>query len=255
MALMILSNGRPLDENEKAMLLGHNNPPEPTAFEAFEAHIGDLFAEASNHLDGAGINSEAEAQAVSKLLDLIRTASKDADKARTEEKKPHDDAGKAVQAKWKPLLERADLAVTTCKKALAPWLELKDAEARAKAELARQAAEQAAREAAEAMRAAHATDLEAREAAELLVKDAAKANAAANKAENARPQAAGGARAVTLRSTFRPELTSPKDALAHYVTTNPEAIKACLQRLAEVDVREGKRSLPGFVIHEDRTVV
>jgi hypothetical protein len=235
--------------------LGHNQPPEPTAFDAFTAHIGDLFEEAKNHLDGAGINSEAEAEAVSKLLDLIRTASKDADKARTEEKKPHDDAAKAVQARWKPLLEKADLAVSTCKKALAPWLEKKDAEARAIAEAARQAAEQAARQAAEAMRAAHVSNLEAREDAEALVKDAAKAEAAAARAEKARPQAAGGARAVTLRTTYRPELTNPSDALKHYVATNPEAIKACLQRLAEVDVREGKRQLPGFTIHEERTVV
>lgn len=234
---------------------GHNNPPEPTAFEAFETHIGDLFEEAKNHLDGAGVNTDAEAEAVSKLLDLIRTASKDADKARVEEKKPHDDAGKAVQAKWKPLLERAELAVTTCKKALAPFLAQKEAEARAAAELARQAAEEKARQAAEAMRAAELTNLEAREHAEALVKDARRAEAAANKAEKARPQAAGGARAVTLRTTYRPELVSPSDALKHYVATRPDAIKACLQQLAETDVREGKRALPGFTIHEEKVVV
>lgn len=236
-------------------LIGHNQPPEPTAFDAFETHIGDLFTEAANFLDGAGVNSEAEAQAVAKLMDLLRTASKDADKARVEEKKPHDDAAKAVQSKWKPLLDRADLAVTTCKKALAPWLSKKEAEAKAAAELARKEAEAKAHAAAEAMRQADATNLEAREAAEALVKDAKKAEAAAMKAENVRPQAAGGARAATLRTTYRPELVSPSEALKHYVVHQPDALKACLLHLAETDVRAGKHSLPGFVIHADQTVV
>lgn len=255
MATMIFAGGRLLSRDATAALIGHNGGPEPTPFEAFETHIGDLFEEAKNHLDGAGVNTDAEAEAVSKLLDLIRTASKDADKARTEEKKPHDEAAKAVQAKWKPLLERAELAVTTCKKALAPFLAQKEAEARAAAELARQAAEEKARQAAEAMRAAELTNLEAREEAEALVKDARRAEAAASKAEKARPQASGGARAVTLRTTYRPELVSPSDALKHYVATRPDAIKACLQHLAETDVREGKRALPGFTIHEEKVVV
>lgn len=235
--------------------IGHNNPPEPTPFDAFSVHIGDLFAEAANHLDGAGVNSEAEAQAVAKLMDLLRTASKDADKARAEEKKPHDDAAKAVQSKWKPLLDRADLAVTTCKKALAPWLARKEDEARAAAETARQEAEAKSKAAADAARAAAHDDLAAQEEVEALVKDATKATAAAKRAHKARPQAAGGVRAATLRTTYRPELTSPSEALKHYVANQPDAIKACLLELAVIDVREGKRALPGFVIHEDKSVV
>lgn len=255
MALMILTNGRPLDENEKAMLIGHNNPPEPTAFEAFDTHLGDLFEEARNHLDGAGVNSEPEAEAVSKLLDLIRTAHKDADKARAAEKKPHDDAGKAVQAKWKPLLDRADLAVDTCKKVLAPWLTKKEAEARAAAEAARREAEEKSRQAAEAMRQVQVSDLAGREHAEALVATAKQAETAASRAEKVRPQAAGGARATTLRSYYTPELVSPSEALKHYVSTHPGEIKACLQRLAETDVREGRRQIPGFKIVGERRVV
>lgn len=234
---------------------GHNNPPEASPFEAFTAHIGDLFEEAKNFLDGAAIDSEDAAKAVSALLDQIRTAGKDADKARAEEKKPHDDAAKAVQAKWKPLLERAELAVDTCKKVLAPWLMKKEAEARAVAGAARREAEARAAAADAAMRAAPVTDLAAREEAEALVKDAKRADAEANKAEKARPQANGGARATTLRTSYRPELTDASAALRHYVATRPDEIKACLQRLAEVDVREGKRALPGFTIHEARSVV
>lgn len=234
--------------------IGHNKPP-VDPFEAFDLHLGDLFMEARNHLDGAGIKSDAEAEAVSKLLDLIRTAGKDADKARAAEKKPHDDLGKAVQAKWKPLLDRADMAVDTCKRVLTPWLQRKAAEQAAAAEVARREADRVAEIAAEAMRQTNVNDLAAREAAEALVKDAAKAEAAANRADKVRPQATGGARATTLRTTYRPELIDASAALRHYVATNPEAIKACLLGLAETDVRAGKRQLPGFTVHEEHSVV
>lgn len=234
--------------------IGANNPP-ADAHDAFKAHIDDLFGEAANFLDGAGIASDAEADAVSKLLDLIRTAGKDADRARADEKKPHDDAGKAVQAKWKPLLDRAELAVDTCKKVLAPWLAKKESEARAAAEGARKEAEAKAAAAAEAMRQTNVNDLAAREQAEALVKDAKKADAAANRAEKVRPQASGGGRATTLRTTYRAELTDARAALAHYCKVQPDAIKANLLTLADADVRAGRRALPGFTIHEDRTVV
>lgn len=244
-----------LAEANPRVALGDNNPPEPSPFEGFDIHLSDLFVEAKNFLDGAGINSDAEAEAVSKLLDLIRTAGKDADKARAEEKKPHDDAAKEIQAKWKPLLERADLAVDTCKKALAPWLQRKEAEARVVAEAARADAEAKARAAEVAMRAADVTDLDARERAEALVKDAKRADAAASRAEKARPQATGGARATTLRTRYRAELVDATAALRHYVATNPCAIKACLQGLADTDVREGRHQIPGVAVHPEQTVV
>jgi hypothetical protein len=145
---------------------GHNNPPKDDPFEAFTAHIGDLFEEAKNFLDGEAIGSDAQADAVSKLLEMLRTAAKDADKARAAEKKPHDDAAKVVQTKWKPLLDKADLAVTTCKRVLAPWLQAKEAAARAAAEVARAAAEAKAHAAAQAMRQTTLDDLAGREQAE-----------------------------------------------------------------------------------------
>lgn len=236
---------------------GHNNPPPdaPDPFAAFSVHIEDLMETAKGFLDGESIDSEGLATKVSQLLDDCRTAGKDADKARAEEKKPHDDAAKAVQAKWKPLIDRAALAADACKKALAPWLEKKEVAARAAAEAARKEAEEKAKAAAEAMRQADATDLAAREEAEAKVLDAKRAEAEAARAEKVRPTATGGARATTLRTSYRPELVSPAVALRHYVKVRPDEIKACLQRLAEVDVRNGARTLPGFTIHEERTVV
>lgn len=244
-----------LAEANPRAVMGANNPPEESAFAGFEAHINDLFEEAKNFLDGAGVNSDAEAEGVSKLLDLIRTAAKDADKARAAEKKPHDDAGKAVQAKWKPLLDRAEMAVDACKRALAPWLTRKAEEQRQAAEKARLDAEERAKAAAEAMRSTTLDNLEGREAAEALMKEADRAQADAAKAEKARPQAVGGARATTLRSYFTPMLADPKAALVHYVATRPDDVKAFLLGLAKQDVAAGKRQIPGFDVIEERRVV
>lgn len=233
--------------------IGHNNPP-ADPFEAFNAHIGDLFEEAKHHLDGEGVTTPGQADAVAALMDQLRTAAKDADKARAEEKKPHDDAAKAVQAKWKPILERADLATKTCKDALAPWLRKLEDEKRAAAEAAQREAQAKAAEAAEAMRQAQATDLEARERAEAMLADAKRAEATATKAANDKAHAKGGARAAHLRSYWTPVLTDPSAALRHYVTTNPEAVKAFLLDLAVKDVASGKRQVPGFEITEERKV-
>jgi hypothetical protein len=247
--------------------IGNNQPPadpppppqpEPVdAFAGFKVHIDGLFDEASNFLDGADIENEGQAEAVSTLLGLIRKASGDADKARGAEKKPHDDAGKAVQEKWKPLLGRADMAVDACKKALLPWLTKQEAIKTAAAVAARQEAAAKAEAAQAAIRAANQTDLAAREAAEVLVKDAKRADAAANRAEKDRPAvaSAGAGRAATLRSYWTAEMKDARKALTHYVATNPDAVKAFLQGLADVDVRNGKRSLPGFEVVEDKRAV
>lgn len=235
--------------------IGGNNPPEPTPHDAFAAHIEDLFAEASNFLDGEPIASEGQANAVSALLDQARKAGKDADAARAAEKKPHDDAGKAVQAKWKPLLDKADLTVSTAKKALAPWLLKVEQENAAKAVAARKEAEEKAEAARAALAAADASNLAAQAAAEALVKDADKAEKAATKSEGAKAHATGGARAVGLRSYFHPELIDPVEALKHYRATQPAALRGFLLSLAETDVANGARAVPGFEVIEERRAV
>ena len=109
------------------------------------------------------------------------------------------------------------------------------------------------REAAEAMRATSMADLDGREEAEALVSAAEDAAAEAKRIEAARSHAKGDGRAIGLRTTYRPVMTDRKAALMHYLANRPDDIVATLQRLAEVDVREGKRTIPGFdVISEAR---
>lgn len=249
-----------LDERHQP---GANNPPEPTAFEAIQTHIDDLYLEAKNWLDGQPIDSQAQADEVGRLLGLIREAEKAADEQRRKENEPHDKAKAEVQARYAPLIAdtkavrgKTVLAAEACKRALAPWLEKVEAEKRAAAEAARREAEEKARIAAEAARAAAGTaDLEALEQAEAMVKEAKQARTDANRADNDRAHAAGHGRAVTLRTHYTPVLTDGVTALMHFYGTRKEEIEGFLTRLAEAEVRAGKRQIPGFIVNEERRAV
>lgn len=234
---------------------GHNNPPEPTPFEAIQVHIEDLTETAKGFLDGTGVTTQAEADALAKLMDEGRKASKAADAARAEEKKPHDEAAKAVQAKWKPLIEAGDRIVTICKQALAPYLEAQEAEKRRIAEEARKGAERKAQEAAAAARAAAATDLAAQEQAEALAKEAKAALTAANKADKDKAHGVGGSRAATLRTTYRPVMVDGVEAARWAWQTRREECEAFFLSLAVTAVREGRHQIPGFDVIAERSVV
>lgn len=246
-------------------LMGHNNPPveiEPTPFEMSEVEIGDLYAEAKNWLDGELVSSQAQADALSKLIDDLRRAGKLADERRIAENKPFDDGKAEVQARYAPLIAdtksvkgKVPLAVDMAKKALTPWLQKLEDEKRAKAEAARREAEEIDRKAQEALAAARAADdLSKREEAEVLLSQAKAADEAASKAENAKAHATGGSRAMGLRSVWRAEMTDARAAAAHYWVTRREDVDAFFQGLADADVRAGKREIPGFMIAETRVL-
>lgn len=225
------------------------NAPAPDIL--FKEEVDDLLLEARNYLDGEPIANEEQAQAVSSLLNRLRRVAKDADEARKAEKKPHDESAKAVQAKWTPIISKAELAQTTAKQALAPWLCKVEEDQRRAAEVAHQEAERLAA----AAREAHANsvgDLEAAETAERVLKAAAAAERDARKADKARPLATGGERAIGLVDVFTPVLTDPTAALRHYKEHQPDALKEWLLEQAKTDIRAGKRAIPGFTINHER---
>jgi hypothetical protein len=218
------------------MNIGHNAPP---PYEAMSLHIEDLFALVSATLDGATVTNDEQDAALDALLDDLRKAKKDADAERAAEKKPHDDAAKAVQARWKPLLDRCDMAVSEIKSLLTPYREAKQ---RAKDEAARKAREEAEakqRAAQEAMR--QSEDLEARFAAEEELKQASKLVAVANKIDSS---------ATGLRTYWEAEITDRREALKHYITRNPDAFMGLIQQLADQDARGTRAPVPGVVFHE-----
>lgn len=216
--------------------IGDNNPP---ADAAFGLHIDDLFGLLSDTLAGGEVTTDEQEAAIDGLLDEFRKASKDADKERAIEKKPHDDAAKAVQVKWKPMIDKADRGAQACKDALTPY---RTAKQRAKDEAARKAREEAEAREAEAIKALQQSDdLDAKFAAEQEIEAAAKLKAAANRIDRA---------ATGLRTHWEAEIIDRKAALLHYLTRSPDRFESLIQQMADEDARGARAPVPGIIFHE-----
>lgn len=240
--------------------IGHNNPP--SLFDLSEAEINDLCLEGKNWLDGASVATEAEATAVSKLLDMLRQAEKRADERRKEEAEPHDKAKTEIQARYGALIGntksvkgKAILAMECCKKALAPWLQAEEDRKQAEAIAARKAADEAAERARAAFQAAPVTDLAGRIEAERLAGEAKQAEAVAQDADKDKAAARGGARAVTLRTVYRPEITDRRAVLNWFAANRPDHLAGMLQTAVEALCSAGNRTVPGVTYHADRKAV
>lgn len=236
--------------------IGHNQPPEPTPFEASKEAIEGLFEEAKGWLDGEPIANQAQADDLQKLMRLIQAAAKEADERRKEEARPFDEGKAEVQARYNPLIQKdkglTDLAVSACKKALAPWLVKVDEENRRKAEEARKEAEEKQRVAMEAMRQ-RGGNLEASVRAEALVKEAKEAEAAARRAGNAKASAKGEGRAVTLRDFYTPEVTDATAFARHVWTAHRSDMLSFLNDMAVRLVAAGSHhGIPGVTVHHER---
>jgi gamma-glutamylcysteine synthetase len=242
--------------NAAVAAIGHNNPPEPTAFEQAEVEILMLFDQAKGFLDGEPIANRAQADAVGTLDGMIMKARKVADELRVEEKRPHDEAAKAVQEKFKPLLTRCDLARDACKQALTPYLRKLEDEKRAKAEEACKAAEEERRKAQEAMQAAHRYDLEAREAAEAQLKQAEEAEKTARRAEKDKAHVAGAGRAKGLRTAYRAEVTDYTTFARHLWASHKDEYQEFLDGMAAKLVQHGVRgeTVPGLKVYEVKVI-
>jgi hypothetical protein len=233
-----------------------------TPFDLIADHLEDLIAEARIFADGEPVANQGQADAVSALIEDLRLAAKDADAERVRENKPHDDAKAAVQAKYAPLIAdpknknpgKVWKAIDALKACLQPYLAKLDAEKREVERVAREAADKAAKDAADAMRAAAANDLQAREEAEALIADAEAAAKLAKAAAGDKAHATGGSRAMGLRSVWKAELKDAQIAAGFFWKRDPSVFNAFLQKLADEDVRAGKRSIPGFDVTETRVL-
>lgn len=230
---------------ESRLLPGANNPPAPTPYETARDRVEDLWNEAIQWLDGDEVSNQGTADMLDKMLDLIRDARKEADTARRDENKPFDDGKAEVQARYNPLLKKADTAADAIKKALTPWRNKIAAEKAAAAGQARDEAERLRLAAEESIRA-NATNLAERAAAEDALKSAKKQQAAANRIDKA---------PTGLRATYKPVLIDPKAAAVHYWQTEPKEILRFIMTLAARDVASGKRTIPGFEVQELRNAV
>lgn len=242
-------------------VVGHNNPPEPTPFEAIKIKINDLYGEAKNWCDGDPIDSQEQANEVQRLLRLIQDAEKTADACRVDENKPFDDGKSEVQARYAPLIANTKstkgltvLAIEACKKALTPWLLKVDEENRRIAEDARRDAE--ARRIAALEAAQHRDSLEGAEAFEQAVQEARRAEDDARRTANVRASAKGEGRAVSLRDFYRPEITSYAEFARHVWSAHQSDLFAFLDMQAAKIVAAGvHHGIPGVTIHHEKRPV
>jgi len=242
-------------------MIGHNMPPEATPFDLSREEIDGLVMEAKNWLDGQPVRSQAEADAIGQLIDLLRKAINLADERRVEENKPFDDGKAKVQEKYAPLIAdtkkvkgSAVRALEACKSALTPWLQKLEDEKRAVAEALRKEAEEKARIAQEAVRAASGADFATKDDAEVLLQEAKQAETAAKRAERKPVAAFGGARSIGLRTSWKPVLTDPTQAARWAWVNKRREMEEFLLQLAKSEVAAGSRSIPGFDVVEDRVV-
>lgn len=238
--------------------VGHNGAP-LSPYEAVSVHLEDLLTEARNWADGVTVESQAQADEISRLIEDLRLGEQAADAARVKEKAPLDEQIAEIQDRYNlyiaPLKNRkpgkVPVAVEALKAALKPFLDKLEAEKRAVAAEAQRKAQEAVEAAQAAAKAAQVDNLESREVADNLVEAARQAQKAASYAEKDKAQARGGSRALGLKTYYRAEVTDPKAALIHYVANQREALLGFLLKLAQDDVSAGKRQIPGVVVHEE----
>lgn len=241
--------------------IGHNNPPEPSPFDAIKVRIEDLYDEAKQWLDGEPVTTQEQANALNTLENRIREAAKEAEALRKSEVKPLDDAKAEIQERFNALIGETKtvtgktvMAIAAIKSALKPYLLELDRQQREAAAKARAEAEEAERAALVAMQTRDAENLAEREDAERLVNEAKTKQAAATTAENAKAHAKGDGRASGLRSVWIAKMANEREAAAWAWTAHRDELIAFVQTLADRDVRAGARHLQGFDIIEDRVM-
>ncbi|MGM4911461.1 hypothetical protein [Rhizobium sp. 768_B6_N1_8] len=232
--------------------IGHNQP-EPTPFDAVKQEIEDLFEEAKHWADGDPITNQEMHDAIEKLRDGIHEAGKRADALRVEEKKPLDDQVKAIQDRYnvyiQPKRGKVDMAKSTLDTLLTPW-RTRVAQEKAQ-EAARVAAvAEAARVAAQEAIRASSGNLAARETAEELLADAKRLEKTAKRADKAATVGTG------LRTVWvaTPDLADNSEELRLEWAYNkdPSRFAELVQQMASEAVRAGVRSIPGFVVAENK---
>lgn len=226
---------------------GHNNPP---AFDAFSMALDEAYDTAKDFLDGAPIETQGQADAVGKIVSEVKRIKKDADEARKAEKEPHLEAGRAVDAKWKPLAERADTIIKAAQQPLTAYLSKLAEEQRAAENKAREEAAKKAQEAIEATRAAQGS-VEAIEHAKELEREADKAAREAAKAGKVKAHVAGMDRAIGLRTYQVAEVTDRRALLEYVMKNDADALTAWLEEYARKAL---PLQLPGVTIRTERRV-
>jgi hypothetical protein len=162
------------------------------------------------------IKTQEQADKCGNFADTFHKIWQEAEAARKAEKKPHDEAGAAVQKKWVPVVDRANELKVYAKKATEPFLIAEKARIAAEEKAAAEARAKAAREAKEA---ADAAAIAAASAAAAAGEPAPLPVAAPAPVFAPPPQKAKAGR-VHLRTRTVHEITDMRKFLAHLADMN-----------------------------------
>jgi len=207
---------KPWADEHELVPMGHNLPPDDESFEGLRDAIEPLAKEALKRIEGPPLATQDEADQIANLADRLSELHKKADEARSQERKPHDEACKEIQKRWSPLLVAAESYRNLKYRLLTPWLKRQKEEAEAAAAKAAVAGEPPA------------------------------------PAESRRPRAGTRGRAMSLKSLKRAEIVDYGACLAFFAQ-NPE-VKATVQDCANRAVRAGI-SVPGTQVIEESQAV
>ena len=189
----------------------------------------------------AKIKDDETASKALSLRNRLNELSRDADKKRDELKRPHLEAGKAIDGKWQPLVKSAKAGADKVKDAISGW-ETEKLRAQREAERKAYEAEQA-RIAAE--RATQKDD------GETAVIDSPKVEVAPAAAQSTVRATYGKAASVQAK-TFLKDVTD-WPALAVYMSNHPE-MQDLLRKLAQRAIDAGRADVPGITTEERASV-
>lgn len=218
--------------------LDHNQPPSDVFIRA-----ADLIETTNRWLKERSVIADAEmAGAAQRLMGQLRAAREDLNKAKKAERKPHDDAVAAINARYLDPSELVDLALSKMEPLTRAWLQAETLRLeRVSAEKRRIAAE-AIQVAQQATDAAHkvGASVEAHLAADRAIKTAETlADEAAALLTRARLRDDQMTRAMSLHRTWRARVIDEAKALDTYAG-HPEVKAAALASITRVASREAK---------------
>lgn len=218
--------GEPWPDQHEAVIRDRANSqaaPDDNSFEGLKDRIEDLARDAQKLIEAGAAADQSAADRASDLANRLSELQKQADAARAAEKKPHDEAAAAVQAKWKPLLGTADIYRRIKEAVITPFLVSEEKKRRLAEAEARRKAEEAAK------------------AGQPIPEPAAHRSA---------PKAgSGGRRSVALR-TIKVVTITDRKAVLDFFAENPQVTEV-LQKLAEKVVAAGA-TVPGVTVTEDQ---
>ena len=138
--------GEAPEPSSGAPVIGHNRPP-ADPIDVLNARIEEQAQLVHDWLElhQGGLQSQAEADQLADMVNALRALAKEADEERKREKKPHLDACREVDGKWKPVIERPQALAAQAKRVLTAWLRKQREAERARAKAALDAGEKQAR--------------------------------------------------------------------------------------------------------------